>query len=109
MELNNFSRDVLEASQDRPVLVDFFATWCGPCRMLAPVLEQLATQEAIQVVTVNTDQHQELAARHQVSGIPDLRLYFQGREIAQMSGFRPLPQLRQWLHEQLTPEKSMGR
>ncbi|TVR45803.1 MAG: thioredoxin [Planctomycetota bacterium] len=101
MELTNFQRDVITASQQQAVVVDFHASWCGPCRMLAPVLMQLAEQGTTRVVTVDTDRHQDLALQHRVSGIPDLRLYYQGREVGQATGFRPLPQLQAWINHSL--------
>ncbi len=101
MELHDFTRDVIEASRQQPVLLDFHATWCGPCRMLAPVLAQLAADGEVALVTVDTDRHSDLALRHSVSGIPDLRLFHNGKQIGQATGFRPLPQLQQWLRERL--------
>ena len=80
-----------------PVLIDFYADWCGPCRMLAPHLEQLGKKHAgkLVVAKVDTERHQREAARLGVQGIPALFLYKGGRLVDQAAGFRPLPGLEQ--------------
>lgn len=87
-----------------PVLVDLWAPWCGPCRMVAPVLEQLATERAgrIKVVKVNVDDSPEVSARYQVRGIPTLLLLHGGRLVATQVGAVPAPALRQWLDANAT-------
>jgi thioredoxin 1 len=80
----NFENDVLKANV--PVVVDFWAEWCGPCKMLAPVLDEIATEQAgrAKIVKVNLDENQGLAERYRVQAIPTL-LYFSGGEVREMT------------------------
>ena len=82
-----------------PVLVDVWAPWCRPCRMVAPVVEQLATERAgrMKVAKVNADLAPATSARHRITGIPALLVYANGREIGRTVGALPPEQLRQWV------------
>ena len=84
---DNFAQQVLQAEQ--PVLVDFWATWCGPCRMLAPVLEQIAQErQDIRVCKINVDEEKELAETYRILTIPTLMVMQDGKILRQVSGAR---------------------
>jgi thioredoxin 2 len=87
---------------DIPMVVDFWAPWCGPCHMMAPAYEAAAKQlePTIRFAKVNTDQEQELSARFGIQSIPTLILFKAGREVARQSGALSAPQLTSWLRAQ---------
>lgn len=85
---SQFEKEVLQSQ--KPVLVDFFATWCGPCRMVAPILDEIAQErEDFKIVKVDVDQAQELAARYQIMSIPTLIVFKNGVPGAPTLGARP--------------------
>lgn len=98
-DLVNFETDVLEASRSTPVLVDFWAAWCGPCRILGPTLERMADEAngRWRLVKVDTEAHPDLAQTYGVRGIPDVRLFVDGAPVDGFVGALPEPAIAQWL------------
>ena len=89
---NNFNQEVLNS--DKPVLMDFWAPWCGPCRMVVPLVEEIAEERSdIKVVKINVDEEQELAMQFGVMSIPTLVVIKNGKIVNQVTGARPKAQI----------------
>ena len=89
---NNFNQEVLNS--DKPVLMDFWAPWCGPCRMVVPLVEEIAKERSdIKVVKINVDEEQELAMQFGVMIIPTLLVMKSGKVVNQATGARPKAQI----------------
>ena len=99
---NNFQAEVIES--ESPVLVDFWAPWCGPCRVVAPVLEEIASERPeLRVVKLNVDENQQTAAKYQVLSIPTMILFKAGEPVKTVIGAYPKKKLEQELEPVLAP------
>jgi len=95
----SFDEEVLKS--DIPVLVDYWAEWCGPCKMMAPIFEQAAQQlqPNIRVAKVNTESEQQLAAQFQIRSIPTIAIFKNGKEISRTAGAMDLQNLISWVKQ----------
>ncbi len=94
---SDFDKTVLQA--EKPVLVDFWATWCGPCRMVAPIVDELAKEYdgRISFVKLDVDQNPKTAARYSIMSIPTLLIFKNGKPVSHIVGFRPKEELKRSL------------
>jgi len=107
IQFKNFQHDVLESSFKRPIIVDFWATWCSPCKTLSPILEKLAREAAENwyLVKINVEQQQSLAAQLRIKSIPSVKMFYNGRIIAEFLGALPENAIRKWLNDNLPSEE----
>ena len=97
---DNFEKEVLK--NDKPVLVDFYATWCGPCKYLSPIIEEIAKENnSIKVVKVNVDSEQKLAEKYMISSMPTVVLFKDGEEINRFSGALPKKLIEKFISENI--------
>ncbi len=102
-EISNFQKDVIDKSFDKPVIVDFWAEWCAPCRMIGPVLEKLADENKNnwELAKVDTDKNQEIATKYGVRGIPNVKLFRNGEVINEFTGALPESAIKEWLKKSI--------
>ncbi len=109
-EVADFESEVLAESFQRPVLVDFWATWCGPCHMLSPVLEKLAEESAgaWKLAKVDTDRNPAISAQYDIQGIPAVKLFLNGAVQSEFVGALPEEAVSKWLAESLPSEAKLS-
>lgn len=102
----DFQKEVIEASNEQPIVVDFWAPWCGPCQYLGPVLEALEKEQTgWKLLKVNVDENQEISQQYGIRGIPDVRLFIKGKEIDRFTGALPKNQIEKWLTKNIPDER----
>ena len=103
-DLIDFQAEVIEASYSRPVVVDFWADWCDPCKWLEPIITELAAERKEQwaFIKINSDHEQDIAAKYNIKGIPAIRVFQKGEIVASYNGMMWKKDLDKWIDEAIS-------
>ena len=101
MNESNFDKEVIRASGEKMVIVDFWASWCMPCRMLAPAIEKIAEElkDKVIVAKLNVDENKALAAKYDIMSIPNVKLFKDGKVIDEFVGVKSEKEIKEWLEK----------
>ena len=105
-----YSFNELITTADRPVLVDFWAEWCGPCRVMGPIIKQIAVEYSGRLITVkvNIDKKQDIAIKYQIASIPTVMMFWKGQALMRISGVQPINEIKKQIDAQL-PNPQEGK
>ncbi len=103
MTPENFQETVIKPSFTKPILVDFWATWCDPCKILEPILDELASEnnDSYILVKIDTDESKEIASEYDIMGVPAIRIFWQGEIIAKYNGLMWKKDMGRWIDEMI--------
>ncbi len=97
----DWKKEVIEASETKPVLVDFWAAWCGPCQLLKKEIKKIHEEGKYGVVEVNVEEEMELSREYKISSIPHVKLFYKGKEVSHFTGMKPKVIIDSWVEEAL--------
>ncbi len=105
--MDHFQEKVIDRSFSKPVVVDFWAPWCGPCRVLGPVIEQLAEEQSEdwELVKINTEEDPQTAQQYQIRSIPNVKMFHKGEVVAEFAGALPRSAIEKWLTDHLPDDR----
>ncbi len=100
---SNFKEKVIERSKDVPVIVDFWASWCGPCLMLKPIMDKLASEykDKVDIVKLSVEENQQTASEYGIMSIPAVKMFKGGKVVDEFLGARPEQDVREWIDSNL--------
>ncbi|MBC8434895.1 thioredoxin [archaeon] len=99
----SFQEEVIEASFKKPVVVDFWAPWCGPCQMLGPIMEEVAEEykDKVEIVKLDVQDNQEVASVYGIMSIPAVKMFKDGKIVSEFLGAKPASAVKEWIDESL--------